>query len=261
MTNALADVFIGFGAGAGLVFSRLGGFVVTSPWPGSRVGSTARLSLVFGLSAIVVPTMPPTIGARSLDRTLVPIAIAEVLTGLMLGFVLRVLASAADTMGELIGQATGLNGAALFDPGAEGHETAISRVVTLLSAWMLLATGAHRVALSILLESFRALPIGTLLVPGAATQILVDLTARTMAVGAQMALPLVAVSLVVQVGLAMIARAAPSLQIFNVGFSLLIGGGLLVLIDVLPDVAHSLANHYATLPTAARQVFEAAAPR
>ncbi len=200
-------------------------------------------------------------GSRAIDRTLVPIAISEVLTGLMLGFVLRLLVSAGDTMGEMVGQATGLNGAALFDPGAEGHETAISRVVTVLAAWLLLATGAHRVALSILLESFRAIPIGTLVAPGNSVHVLVDLTTRVMAAGARMALPVVAVSLVLQLGLAMIARAAPSLQIFNVGFSLLIGGGLLVLIDVLPDAAQSMVSLFATLPSEARLVFEAATTR
>ena len=261
MSNPVWDAYIGLGASTGLVFSRLGGFVTTSPWPGNRVGATARLSLVFGLSAIAVPLVPAAFGTRSLDLALVPIAIAEVVIGLMQGFVLRVLAASADALGELLGQATGLSGAQLFDPMAEGHETAISRVVTILSAWMLLASGAHRVALSILLESFRALPVGTSVAPGSATLALVDLTARTLSVGVQMALPCVAVSLAVQVCLAMIARAAPSLQIFNVGFSMLIAGGMLVLIDVLPDMARSMATHYATLGEATRRVLEAATAR
>lgn len=259
--NALADAFIGFGAGTGLVFSRLGGFVVTSPFPGSRVGTTARMALVFALSAVAIPLIPHGFSARALDRTLAPIAVTEVVIGLLLGFVLRILVSAGDTMGELVGQATGLNGAALFDPGAEGHETAISRLVTVLAAWILLASGAHRVAISVLLESFRAVPLGVVIHAGNATQPLVDLIGKTLVAGTQMALPLVAISLCVQLGLAMIARAAPSLQIFNVGFSLLIAGGFLVFLDVLPDVVRAMTQHFSTLPAALRQVVDAATPR
>jgi flagellar biosynthetic protein FliR len=259
--NPLADAFIGFGAGTGLVFSRLGGFVVTSPFPGGRVGSTARMALVFALSAIAVPLIPPGFSGRALDRTLAPIAITEVMIGLLLGFVLRVLVSAGDTMGELVGQATGLNGAALFDPGAEGHETAIGRLITVLAAWILLASGAHRVAISVLLESFRAVPLGVGITPGNATQPLVTLIGKTLVAGTQMGLPLMAISLCVQLALAMIARAAPSLQIFNVGFSLLIAGGFLVLLDVLPDVVRSMTQHFSTTPAALREVFDGVVPR
>lgn len=259
--SVMTEAIVGLGTGAALVFSRLSGFVVTSPWPGSRVGMTARLSLVFGLSAIAVPLMPASMALRTLDKTIVPVAITEVMIGLLLGFVLRVMVSAGDVMGELVGQATGLGSAQLYDPHAEGHETAIGRVVTILAVWILLAVGAHRVALEILLESFRALPIGTVIAAGNATHALADLAVRAMNAGASMALPVIAISLVIQLALAMIARAAPSLQVFNIGYALLIGGGMLVFVDILPDTIQALGHHFASLPTAARRVFDAATAR
>ena len=105
----------------------------------------------------------------------------------------------------------------------------------------------HRVALAGLLESFRALPVGTAMVHGPALAGCVELTVDAFAVGVRLGTPVVAVALVVQVGLAMISRAAPSLQIFNVGFAVLFASTVATVVMSLQDVMEALASHFGRL--------------
>ena len=85
----------------------------------------------------------------------------------------------------------------------------------LMSMLLALTVGAHRVVLSYLIESLRVLPVGSNIDLAGALPLFISLSANALLVGVRLALPIVAVSLVLQLTLAMIARAAPSLQIFS----------------------------------------------
>jgi flagellar biosynthetic protein FliR len=63
-------------------------------------------------------------------------------------------------------------------------------------------------------------------------------------VGLQLALPLLAVLLMANIALAFVARAAPSMQIFNVGFAVLLATGAAVLVISLPDLSRELVTGY-----------------
>jgi flagellar biosynthetic protein FliR len=73
--------------------------------------------------------------------------------------------------------------------------------------------------------------------PGRAAAGILALTAGCVEAGLRIALPTVAVLFMVQIALAFIARAAPALQIFAVGFAVTLGVGLIVVIVSLPDIA------------------------
>jgi flagellar biosynthetic protein FliR len=103
------------------------------------------------------------------------------------------------------------------------------------------------VALAYLLESFRALPVGGEIGSEGLARCLVDLAAASFAEGVRIGLPLVAVAILVQLALAMIARAAPALQIFSVGLSVLLTTGLVTLFISLPDFCARLVAYDGTL--------------
>lgn len=252
--SPLAEFAIGSATGFALVVSRLSGFVVTSPFPGNHVGATARIGLVVALSWVATPFAGVGPAGATLDARLLPTAIADLSIGVLIGLVFRILMSAADVAGGMIAQGTGLAGATIFDPASGEQNPAIARVVTLGALLLAVGLGVHRMAIGLLLESFRAIPVGTPVAPGAAAPLLLDLAGQALSVGVRLSMPIVAISLIIQVALAMIARSAPSLQIFSVGFSILIASGLLVLGRTLPDFARALAEDLSRLPAACEAV-------
>lgn len=230
----------------GLVACRIAGFVVVSPFPGRNVSARARIGLVVVLSWIAASFAPAP--ARGVD--FLTAAIPEVLCGLLMGVAFFFVFAAAEVFGSVLGPLTGLGTASILNPALDAPETPLGRVVGLAAMVVALGMGVHRIALSALLESFRALPVGSSLALEAPLLSLVDVGVSSFVVGVRMATPVVAVALIVNASLAMISRAAPSLQIFSVGLAVLFAATAATLLASAGDALRGLAAYFQTLPAA-----------
>jgi flagellar biosynthetic protein FliR len=114
-------------------------------------------------------------------------------------------------------------------------ETPIGAMFRHLSILVTVLVGLHRQVLAAVLGSFRVLPVGELVNPGRAGAAMLALTTQAVEAGVRIALPTVAVLFMVQIALAFIARAAPALQIFSVGFAVTLGVGSTIIVVSLPD--------------------------
>lgn len=245
-----------------LVASRISGFVAVSPFPGDRIPATARVALIVVLSFLTASLVPATAMRMELGLPLIGAAVVEFLAGLLIGAAFRFLMAAADVVGGVSAQTSSLGAASLYDPSTGSSDSALSQMMTLLAVCVALAIGAHRVAFAYLIESFRVLPIGA--VPwgipfGAA--VLVDMSGQCLVIGVRLAMPAIAVSLTVQAALAMVARAAPSLQIFSVGFAVMIVAGLATILASLPAIGTGLAEEMGQLGMLLDRIFEAMGSR
>ncbi|HZU84352.1 MAG TPA: flagellar biosynthetic protein FliR [Polyangiaceae bacterium] len=245
--TALTRTIVGSAALFALVASRIVGFVVVSPFPGQNVSRTQRASLVMALAWVATSFAAGEGSLGELDLTLAGRAVVELGCGLLVGVAFRMVFAAAEVLGGLLGQGTGLSTPSVLNPTMEAPESVIARIVGLCGMLVALATGVHRVALGGLLESFRALPVGSVASLDAPVLRLADVGIDAFVVGVRLATPVVAVGLLVQLALALVSRAAPSLQIFSVGLGLLFVSGIVSLMSCLDDLAVGLAAHFATL--------------
>lgn len=240
-----------------LVASRIAGFVVVSPFPGDRWPATARVALIVVLSYLTASFIPATGLPPEVGLPLIGAGIVEFLCGVIIGAAFRFLMAAADVVGGISAQTSGLGAASLYDPSTGSPDSALSQMMTLLAVCVALAIGAHRVALAYLMESFRVLPIGG--VPWGVPfgmSVLVDMSGQCLVIGVRLAMPAIAVSLTVQSALAMVARAAPSLQIFSVGFAVMIVAGLATILASLPAIGTGLAEEMGQLGMLLDRIFE-----
>jgi flagellar biosynthetic protein FliR len=244
-----------------LVASRISGFVVTSPFPGDRLPVTARLVLVVVLSFLAASFVPATAVKPEIGLPLFVAGTTEFLCGMLIGAAFRFLLAAADVVGGISAQSSGLGAASLYDPSIGAPDSAIGQVATILAILVALGVGAHRVAIAYLLESFRALPVGSPMGIPFGASVLVEVGGQCLVIGVRLAMPAIAVSLTVQAALAMVARAAPSLQIFSVGFSVMIAAGLAALMASLPAIGTGLAEQAGDLGPLLDRVFEALGAR
>lgn len=237
---ALSDL-----AGLGLEATRVAGAVVAAPlaWTEAPVKAKAGLVIVLALVAHA-PVQGPVDSLSHLAMS-VPI---ELLVGVAMGLVVRIALASAHIAGDLMSPLVGIGLANLFDPRAGVAETPLTRLVRLLSTLIALELGLHRVVIGSLVASFRVLPAGSMLQPASATETLAALSSATIATGLRLAMPIVAVALTTQIGLAFISRTAPSMQIFSVGLAvtLVVGGATLVL--ALPDIGGALAADLSHVP-------------
>lgn len=240
-----------------LVLCRCGGWVVASPFPGAHLGQTGRFALLVALTLVTVTVTPRTYVPETLDGRAVEAALSEVGLGLLLGFTFQVVFSAAEVLGSVLSVSTSLATPSVLNPTLGNIETPMARLATLGALALALAAGVHRVVIGALLATFRAMPVGVALRPAAATGALIDLSAQALSVGLQLAMPTLAITLLVQLSLAMIARAAPALQIFAVGLSILVATGLLVMLASMRDVGAGLVVALQAVGPAIEQVLRA----
>jgi flagellar biosynthesis protein FliR len=255
----LRDLLVGQALFFLLLLTRVLGFVLTSPFPGEHMPRHVKvgfgLMLAFFCSTLAAPPATKLV----LDASLALPVASELGLGLVIGFAFRLLMSAGDVAGELVGQATGLSSASIFNPMSGAQETPAARILSLLALMLMLASGSHRVVLAYLIDSFVAIPVGSHTDFANSMPAILDLFIESMAVGVRLAMPVIAVSLVVQIGLGMIARIAPTLQIFNMGFAILLVATLMTLFSSLRDIGAVFLQHLGQAPRAFERIFDALA--
>ena len=240
-----------------LVGARVIGFVAVSPFPGANVGTTQRASLVLALSVLATSFAPNGAAPRAFDLSLGGQAVVEGLCGMLVGAAFHFVFAASEVFSSLLGQFTGIGSASVINPTLDSQDTVIGRIVSLGAMLVALAVGVHRVAIGAVMESFRALPVGSPLALDAPLLHFVELGIDAFVVGVRLATPLIGVAILVQLVLAVIARAAPSLQIFSVGFAVIFITGIVALMNALDDVAAGIGTHFATLAQVIDDAFTA----
>ena len=222
--------------------TRVSGLVIVAPAPWTMAPARVRgmLATILALLLCVSP-----LGAQHRELSQQPLAIAlgiisEACIGFCMGFTVRLVVAVAEVGSEFVAPQIGLGVAQLFDPHMHTSETSIGAFYRHLAILLSVIVGLHRQVLAALFGSFTVLPAGELVDPGRAGGAILALTAQAIEAGVRLALPAVVVLFLVQVALAFIARAAPALQIFSVGFAVTLGVGMLVLVLSLPDTVRLL---------------------
>ena len=211
-------------------FIRLLAFTATAPVFGhNAVPRPAKLAVALVLTILIAPTLPPMPDVPPVSYAGVWLVLQQIVIGVAMGLVMRVVFAVVQAAGDYIGLQMGLGFASFYSPAAGANIMVISRFLNLLAILFFLAINGHLLMIRILAESFITLPVGASGL-GAAGWRLVALWGGTVfSAGLLLALPLVAVLLMISLALGIMNRASPQLSIFSVGFPLSLTTGLIML--------------------------------
>ena len=123
----------------------------------------------------------------------------------------------------------GLSFATVVDP-QNGGMPLLGRFYIVVSSLVLLATNAHLSLIALLAQSFQVVPIGSGGLAPSDARLIVEFAGLMFAGAMQLALPSVVAILMVNVAFGVISRAAPTLNLFAVGFPITILLGLSILV-------------------------------
>ncbi len=191
-----------------------------------------------GLAAFIALAAQPSLPAMpvvALDSSLAALLVAQqVVIGVALGFAVRVVFTAVEFAGELIGLQMGLNFAGFFDPLSASTATATSRFFGTMVAFLFIVINGHLLVVMALVHSFGAFPVGP--EPFAFVRSTHPHTwgAEIFSTGLWIALPLVSMLLFINFVLGAISRVAPQINIFAIGVPVTLGVGLLGMLVTLP---------------------------
>lgn len=220
-----------------LILTRVSGIFMIAPFFGSinipiyiRVGSTLAISVVLFpvVDQMTNIAVPMTVAGYALA------VITELGVGWLIGFVAYISFSAIHMAGTLLDMQVGFSIVNVVDPTSGQQIPLLGSFLYNLGIIIFLVTNGHHVIITALFDSFRAVPILNASYHLSLTNIIVDFTASIFVTGVKIALPVLFAILLTNIGLGVLARTMPQMNVFVVGIPLQIGIGVFVLSIMIP---------------------------
>jgi flagellar biosynthesis protein FliR len=214
-----------------LVLGRIGAALTLLPGLGeASPPAMLRAGLAVGVTALLLPGIMPLIPQVPADvPTVVGMIAAEVITGMWLGWLARLLVLALPIAGQFIAFMLGVSNVLVTDPELSGQSSALEQLFSLAAPLALLISGLYAVPLAALAGSYHVIAPGTLLPAGDGTELAVRAVGQCFALALELASPFVLAAVVWHVVIGLIARLVPNVPVYFVALPGQILGGLALL--------------------------------
>jgi flagellar biosynthesis protein FliR len=213
-----------------LVMARVGGAVALLPGLGeSEPPAILRVGLAAAIAALLLPGIAPSISAVPEASVQAGAMIAELITGLWLGWLARMMVLALPIAGQFIGYMMGIANVLQPDPILGSQATPVSSLLAIAAPLFVLASGLYALPLAALAGSYAIIPAGAMLPATGGAQTAVRAVGFAFGVALQLASPFILVSIVWHLAIGLLARLVPRLQVYFVAMPAQLLGGMLLL--------------------------------
>jgi flagellar biosynthesis protein FliR len=229
-----------------LVFARIGAMVMLMPGFGeTNIPVRIKLSIALLLTLIMLPLHRQAyqIDMQSLTSLLV-LMLQEIFIGVVLGATARVTLGALQTAGAVIAQQMGLGFVTSVDPTQGQQGVLIGNFLTLLGVTLLFATDSHHLVIAALNDSYKIFAPGEMMASGDVASLATRAFAAAFKIGLQLSAPFLVFGLVFNIGLGVLARLMPQMQVYFVGAPLSILAGFLILAVVLAAMMGTFLDYF-----------------
>ncbi len=240
MLPALAAAFM-------LVFARVGAMVMLLPGLGeTNIPVNIKLAIALLLTLIILPLHRDAyhVDMGSLTPLLV-LMLREIVIGIVLGATARVTLSALQVAGAVIAQQMGLGFATSVDPTTQGQQgVLIGNFLTLLGVTLLFATDSHHLVIAALSDSYSIFSPGETMSSGDIAALATRAFAAAFKIGLELSAPFLVFGLVFNIGLGVLARLMPQMQVYFVGVPLAILAGFLIFALVISALMGTFLDYF-----------------
>ena len=194
----------------------------------------ARVALAFLVALACQASLPdaPIIGFN--DPRALGVLVQQVGVGLSIGFAVRLVFTAVELAGEVVGFQMGLNFAAFFDPSLGSQSSAVAIFFSQITSLLFVVMNGHIMVLMAVNRSFKAFPIDQNFLQALAQMKLYRLGTDLFASGLWIAMPMIGMLMFTNLALGIISRVAPQLNIFAIGFPITLVVGMVGIAFTLP---------------------------
>ena len=241
MISPYENIIIGL-----LILARMSAMVFVIPIVGFEgTPSTVKAGLSLLLTFIVFPFARLEYTAISiLPLELVMLFTKEVIVGLSIGFITTLLFYGIQMAGQIIGIQIGFGIISVMDPLSNIQISLIGQLYYLVSLLVFLALNGHHFLIRALIYSFEVIPLGGAVFSANLVDLLSSLSGMIFGIALQIAAPVMVTLILTDVGLGFIARVAPQMNVFIVGFPLKIIIGLFVITLVISYLPYIFEKMY-----------------
>ena len=229
-----------------LAFARVGAMVMLLPGLGeTNIPVRIKLSIALLLTLIILPLHR---AAYHVDMTsltgLLVLMMHEIVIGILLGATARVTLAALQVAGSVIAQQMGLGFVTSVDPTQGQQGVLVGNFLTMLGVTMLFATDSHHLVIAALSDSYKVFSPGETMLTGDVAALATQAFATAFKIGLQLSAPFLVFGLVFNIGLGVLARLMPQMQVYFVGAPLSILAGFLILALVLAAMMGTYLDYF-----------------
>jgi flagellar biosynthetic protein FliR len=246
---ALAAAFL-------LTFARVGTMIMLLPGIGEMtLPARVRLTMALLLTAILLPSHQKayTVDLNTVGPVLI-VLVQELIVGAVLGLTARLAISSLQVAGTVVAQQMGLGFVTAVDPTQNQQGLLVGNFLTVLGITLIFATNLHHLVIAGLDDSYSLFAPGEMPLVGDVAQHVTKVIAASFRIGIQLSAPFLVFGLLFNLGLGVLSRLMPQMQVFFIGLPLSILIGFLLLIVVigammgtftgyLEDVLRDIAPH------------------
>src|SRR5882757_3064538 len=229
-----------------LAFARIGAMVMLMPGLGeANIPVRIKLSIALLLTLIMLPLHRQAyhVDMGSLAPLLV-MMLQEIFIGIVLGATARVTLSALQVAGAVIAQQMGLGFVTSVDPTQGQQGVLVGNFLTMLGVTLLFATDSHHLVIAALNDSYAIFAPGETMASGDVAALATRAFAAAFKIGLQLSAPSLVFGLVFNIGLGVLARLMPQMQVYFVGAPLSILVGFLIFAAVLAAMMGTFLEYF-----------------
>jgi flagellar biosynthetic protein FliR len=238
-----------------LVLARVAGALALVPFPGFAAAAVAaRAGLAVALTLALYSRWPRAALDLSSPAALAAAVVMETAVGVALGVTAAIVLEAFTFAAQVLGQPAGFGYASTIDPATQADSGVLLVVAQMFGGSLFFALGFDRQVLRLLGESLERIPDPAREFSRASAHILVDMMGSLLSVGVRLALPVVAVLVMIDVALALLGRLNSQLHMMSLAFPIKMLAALLVLAWVLPLFRRVLSDWGGQMWNAAQRI-------
>ena len=218
--------------------ARILALVASAPVLGNRqIPARVKVAFAMLITFLIAPTLniQPDIEASSGPGLF--ILMQQILVGLAMGFSMRLVFTAIEMAGDLMGMQMGLGFASFYDPLNTTNTQVIAQFLGIIAVLAFISMNGHLYMIATLAESFQAFPISTQTPSASAMHTLTLWGGSIFSQAFRLSLPIIAALLITNLALGILTRSAPQLNIFAIGFPITLVVGFATLFLTLPYLA------------------------
>ena len=212
-----------------LCFVRIGTIAMIMPGIGDTfTPNRVRLHLALGLSLVLSPVLHSKIpAAMPAIGPLLIMLLSEFIIGLFIGTVARFFMATLDIAGMIISFASSLSNAQIFNPGLATQGSLVGAFLSVTGMLIIFGANLHHLMINGMIDSYNLFPVGGLPDSGSMAEILARALSHSFMVGIQIGAPFFVMMLLVYMGMGVLSRLMPQVQVFLLALPL---QGLLALV-------------------------------
>jgi flagellar biosynthetic protein FliR len=233
-----------------LIAFRIGGMVLIVPFFANRaIPRNVKVLLVIAVAVIVFPAVNHA-GVHVPDNMggYFAVAVSEMAVGAIIGFAVLLVFSAVQLGGFIADQQIGLAIAQVFNPDSGEESSLLADLLYMVALVVFIVVGGHRLVLRVLAASYDVVPLTRAeFGHGVMEKVSVGMVSQMWVNAVKISAPSVIALMLATIVMAIVARTVPEMNIFNIGFALRLGLGLVIMALSMPALGWILQMMFAKM--------------